>query len=527
MRVTRARQCPTRRAAHRPTALRRLGTLVAAVVTLAATVLVLVPEVGAPTRASAATVKQVPAYWLVASDGGVFAFGGLASLGSMGGQPLNEPIVGMAATADEEGYWLDASDGGIFAFGDAHFYGSMGGVPLNQPVVSMAATPDGGGYWLVASDGGIFSFGDAGFYGSTGSLALNRPVGGMAATKDGGGYWLVASDGGIFAFGDAHFFGSTGSLALNRPVVSMAPSSGGNGYWLVASDGGIFAFGDAPFYGSEGGTPLSRPIVAMGPTPSGNGYWFTDSGGLIFNFGAAGYYGSAPPNLNAPVVGMTVGLGSGLFNDPSAPSGSYGYDISNWQCGSYPPAPHQIGVVEVAGQSYGAVNPCLADEANWAGAGLNLYLYLTYGAQQGGPSFCLSTARPTPCNTGYGAAQYAFQQAQNAGVDTSVTWWLDVEGDPSWSSDTAANASLVQGAIEGLQAEGVPNVGIYSQRSHWSSIVGSYSPSLPEWVADYGSNSPPFNPAQYCTYNFASGPVWLVQFTDGANTDGYDNDYAC
>ena len=527
MRVTRARQCPTRRAAHRPTALRRLGTLVAAVVTLAATVLVLVPAVGVPARASAATVKQVPAYWLVASDGGVFAFGGLASLGSMGGQPLNEPIVGMAATADEEGYWLDASDGGIFAFGDAHFYGSMGGVPLNQPVVSMAATPDGGGYWLVASDGGIFSFGDAGFYGSTGSLALNRPVVGMAATKDGGGYWLVASDGGIFAFGDAHFFGSTGSLTLNRPVVSMAPSADGNGYWLVASDGGIFAFGDAPFYGSEGGTPLSRPIVAMGPTPSGNGYWFTDSGGLIFNFGAAGYYGSAPPNLNAPVVGMTVGLGSGLFNDPSAPSGSYGYDISNWQCGSYPPAPHQIGVVEVAGQSYGAVNPCLADEANWAGAGLNLYLYLTYGAQQGGPSFCLSTARPTPCNTGYGAAQYAFQQAQNAGVDTSVTWWLDVEGDPSWSSDTAANASLVQGAIEGLQAEGVPNVGIYSQRSHWSSIVGSYSPSLPEWVADYGSNSPPFNPAQYCTYNFASGPVWLVQFTDGANTDGYDNDYAC
>ena len=48
------------------------------------------------------------------------------------------------------------------------FYGSMGGHPLNQPVVGMAATPDGKGYWLVAADGGIFAFGDARFYGSTG-----------------------------------------------------------------------------------------------------------------------------------------------------------------------------------------------------------------------------------------------------------------------------------------------------------------------------------------------------------------------
>jgi len=490
---------------------------------------VLVPAaVLTPTAPSAATTTQkVPSYWLVASDGGVFAFGGLASLGSMGGQHLDKPIVGMAATADEQGYWLDASDGGIFAFGDAGFYGSMGGQPLNKPVVGMAATPDGGGYWLVATDGGIFAFGDAGFYGSTGSLTLNRPVVSMAATKDGKGYWLVASDGGIFAFGDASFHGSTGSLTLNRPVVSMAPSGGGGGYWLVASDGGIFAFGDAKFYGSEGGSPLAHPIVAMGTTPAGDGYWFTDSAGLIFNFGSAGYFGSAPPNLNAPVVGMTVGLGTGTFNDPSYPSGSYGFDISNWQCPAFPPAPHQIGIVEVAGQSYGSVNPCLASEANWAGAGLNLYLYLTYGAQQGGPSYCLGTATPTSCNTGYGAAQYAFQQAQNAGIDTSVTWWLDVESDPSWSPDTAANASLVQGAVDGLQAEGVPNVGIYSQQSHWSSIVGSYSPSLPEWVANYGSNVPPFDPAQYCTYNFASGPVWLVQFTDGANTNGFDNDYAC
>ncbi|MGO9027038.1 MAG: beta strand repeat-containing protein [Acidimicrobiales bacterium] len=118
---------------------------------------------------------------------------------------LNEPVVGMAATPDGGGYWLVASDGGIFAFGDAAFHGSTGSLTLNQPIVGMAATPDGGGYWLVASDGGIFAFGDASFYGSTGSLTLNKPVVGMASTPDGRGYWLVASDGGIFALGDAGF----------------------------------------------------------------------------------------------------------------------------------------------------------------------------------------------------------------------------------------------------------------------------------------------------------------------------------
>jgi len=78
---------------------------------------------------------------------------------------LDRPIVGMAATPTGKGYWLVAADGGIFAFGDAAFQGSMGAHPLDRPIVGMAATPTGKGYWLVAADGGIFAF-DAGFYGS-------------------------------------------------------------------------------------------------------------------------------------------------------------------------------------------------------------------------------------------------------------------------------------------------------------------------------------------------------------------------
>jgi hypothetical protein len=67
----------------------------------------------------------------------------------------------------------------MFSFGDARFFGSMGGQPLNLPIVGMRSTPSGRGYWLVASDGGMFSFGDARFFGSMGGHPLNLPVVGM------------------------------------------------------------------------------------------------------------------------------------------------------------------------------------------------------------------------------------------------------------------------------------------------------------------------------------------------------------
>ena len=205
-------------------------------------------------------------YWLGASDGGIFAFGNAQFHGSMGGRPLNKPIVGLAATPDDGGYWEVASDGGIFAFGDAQFYGSMGGRALNKPIVGIAGTPDGGGYWEVASDGGLFSFGDAQFYGSMGGRPLNQPIMGLASTLDGGGYWEVASDGGLFSFGDAQFYGSMGGQHLNRPIVAIAGTPDSGGYWEVASDGGLFSFGDANFFGSTGAIPLAAPIVGIADT---------------------------------------------------------------------------------------------------------------------------------------------------------------------------------------------------------------------------------------------------------------------
>ena len=240
-------------------------------------------------------------YWLVGSDGSVFAFGDARHHGHAAGLPLRAGIVAIAATPDNGGYWLVASDGGIFNYGNARFLGSAVGKPLNGPVVGMAARSDGAGYWLAASDGGIFAFGTAAFFGSAGGIPLNQPIVGIAARPTNDGYWLVARDGGIFAFGKAPFRGSTGGIKLNQPINGMTATPTGDGYWLVASDGGLFAF-NAPFLGSLGGRPLNAPITGMAATPSGGGYWMVARDGGIFAFPT----GAPTLNVATLVGGLTI-----------------------------------------------------------------------------------------------------------------------------------------------------------------------------------------------------------------------------
>jgi hypothetical protein len=273
--------------------------------TLALTVAAFLP--GVSTARAAGTplgAKPAAGYWMVGSDGGIFAFGAARFFGSTGDIRLNQPIVGMAATPTGSGYWMVATDGGIFAFGDARFFGSTGNIRLNQPIVAMAATPSGNGYWLVASDGGIFAFGDARFFGSTGNIRLNQPIVGMAATPSGNGYWFVASDGGIFAFGDAPFSGSTGAVTLARPITAMAATPSGRGYWFTAADGGVFSYGDARFFGSR--PDSGRTVAAMVPGPDGAGYWQVSAAGELLAFGSAADLGGLTRAPGFPVVAMAA-----------------------------------------------------------------------------------------------------------------------------------------------------------------------------------------------------------------------------
>lgn len=78
--------------------------------------------------------------------------------------PVGSQPVAIVACASG-GYWIVAEDGGTYAFGDAPFLGSLSGIPLSAPVVSASATPSGQGLLLMGRDGAVYAFGDARYVG--------------------------------------------------------------------------------------------------------------------------------------------------------------------------------------------------------------------------------------------------------------------------------------------------------------------------------------------------------------------------
>lgn len=229
------------------------------------------PVVGIATAASG---TGATGYWLVASDGGIFAFdtGFFGSIPGLGLNPagsglphsLNDPIVGMVRSESGSGYFLVASDGGVFAFGDATFAGSCPGVGgCAGAAVSVVPDASGLGYWVVTNTGNVYAFGDAGYFGAPG--AQSSPITSAAATQPSGlGYYVLDAKGDVFNYGDAKSFGSLppGATSVTNPATSIFVTADGAGYWVVTAKGKIYPFGDAPFQGDMSSTALNGRIVA-------------------------------------------------------------------------------------------------------------------------------------------------------------------------------------------------------------------------------------------------------------------------
>ena len=212
-------------------------------------------------------------YWLVASDGGIFSFNagfygsipglGFAPAGSTNPKRLNAPIVGMVPSADGAGYFLVASDGGVFAFGDAKFEGSCPGLIGGCSGAAVAVMPDasGNGYWLVTATGHVYAFGDAVNYGAPGPQAV--PVTAAVRTKDGAGYWLLFANGVVAPYGDAaNLGGPAGAVGGLNPASAIFTTADGGGYWVAAANGSVYTYGDAPNDGSMAGQHLNGSIIA-------------------------------------------------------------------------------------------------------------------------------------------------------------------------------------------------------------------------------------------------------------------------
>ena len=213
-------------------------------------------------------------YWLVASDGGIFAFGnanyygsapgsGLTPAGSGLPNSLNAPIVGMVPSHDGAGYFMVASDGGVFAFGDARFEGSCPGIGgCNGAAVAVVPDATGNGYWVVTSSGSVYTFGDAADFGQPGSQSAT--ITSAAATPNGGGYWILDSAGQVFPFGDANVLGGMppGTAGGFDPASAIFVTSDGGGYWIATAAGKVSSYGDAPDDGDMSAAHLNGPIVA-------------------------------------------------------------------------------------------------------------------------------------------------------------------------------------------------------------------------------------------------------------------------
>jgi hypothetical protein len=236
----------------------------------------------------------------------------------------------VAVEAGGGGYWLVASDGGVFAFGTAHYYGSMGGHHLNSPITGIVATADGRGYWLVAKDGGVFNFGDAVLLGSMGGTTLVAPVVGLASSS-GGGLPTTGPQGPAGARGLA---GATGSAGLSGGTGSAGPSGAtgpaGGPTGATGTSGAAGGTGATGVSGSSGATGSAGPTGLTGPTgtagligptgPAGPSGPVGSSGAT----GATGVSGSSGATGSAGPTGLAGPTGTAGLIGPTGPAGPTG-----------------------------------------------------------------------------------------------------------------------------------------------------------------------------------------------------------
>jgi len=82
------------------------------------------------------------------------------------------------ATPDGKGYWVLLSDGEVFAYGSAAYLGAptAAGLPASDPATAIFTTSDGAGYWVSSAAGAVYNFGDAPNDGSMAGTHLNGPI---------------------------------------------------------------------------------------------------------------------------------------------------------------------------------------------------------------------------------------------------------------------------------------------------------------------------------------------------------------
>ena len=90
------------------------------------------------------------------------------------GDPNTPPVT--VKSTGRNGYWMLGSDGKVFAFGEAKHLGAPT-LPAGISAADLETTPAGNGYWIVDSAGNVFAYGDAAFHGGiSGGLRASQEL---------------------------------------------------------------------------------------------------------------------------------------------------------------------------------------------------------------------------------------------------------------------------------------------------------------------------------------------------------------
>ena len=188
-------------------------------------------------------------------------------------------------------------------------------------------------------------------------------------------------------------------------------------------------------------------------------------------------------------------------------------------------------------------NPCLADEyarTPQAGLYINTGYDPSYTDANHTSASCASQSAAVTGTTdqkkawavGCSEAEGDYGYASSLGITSPVGWWLDVETVNSWCgqmgtncTDLTLNQYTIQGIIDTLTHIGAVPVGIYSNKTLWSAIVGSNTVhgQTADWVASGTSTAQAAAARCTSSNSFTGDPVTLVQYITGS----VDRDYAC
>lgn len=208
-------------------------------------------------------------------------------------------------------------------------------------------------------------------------------------------------------------------------------------------------------------------------------------------------------------------------------SGSNGIDVSYPNCSTKLPVVN-FGIVGLNNGTVYSQNPCAGTQSkNFS----NLSFYVNTGLNATTSSVYYSKALSV-CNNdpycasykyGYDAGIESVNYAKSLGIN-STKWWLDVETENSWSTNTLLNQRSLQGEYDAILASGANLIGVYSTTAQWQTIAGGWKNNWPSWGATTWTTAQ--QAIKYCTgHQFTGGPSLLMQYK--SNRSKLDQDVAC